>query len=184
MDRFPRILAAGGLGLLMTAAGCRSTRPEVPPSRPFANDGRQRKAIEFSSEGHPVRADAAAGYSPSTGTGVTNLANGIATGATRPDPAAFGAPAGAYGGPGTAGLGQPPSLNPAPSDPSAMPAAMPPPSVTSPASPTRTPPAGLPPAPDLDIAPPSLSTPAPNQVIEAPATPGAMGRPDQLPSPN
>jgi hypothetical protein len=182
MDRFPRILAAGGLGLVMTAAGCRSTRPEVPPSRPFANDGRQRKAIEFSSEGHPVRADAAAGSMPNTGTGVTNLANGIGTGATRPDPAAFGAPAGAYGGPGTAGLGQPPSLNQAPGDPSAMPAAMPPPSVTSP---TRTPPAGLPPAPDLEVAPPRLSTPAPNQVIQEPTTtPGAMGRPDQLPSPN
>lgn len=182
MDRFPRMLAAGGLGLLVTAAGCRSTRPEVPPGRPFANDGRQRKAIEFSSEGHPVRADAAAGYSGDTGKGVTNLANGIGTGASRPDPAAFGAPPGAYGGPGTAGLGLPPSLNPSPSDPAAMPAALPAPTT---AAPSAAAPAGLPPAPDLEMAPPSLSRPAPNQVIQEPmTTPGTMGRSDQLPSPN
>jgi hypothetical protein len=184
MDRFPRTLAACGLGVLMAAAGCRSTRPEVPPGRPFANDGRQRKAIEFSSEGHPVRADAAVGYPPTGGAGgVTSLANGIGTGASRPDPAAFGAPPGAYGGPGTSGLGQPPSLTPATSDPAAMPAAMPPPPSTSPT--TNSPPAGLPPAPMLEVAPPSLSTPAPNQVIQGPPdTPGKMGRPDQMPSPN
>jgi hypothetical protein len=182
MDRFPRTLAACGLGLLMTAAGCRSTRPEVPPGRPFASDGQQRKAIEFSSEGHPVRADATAPYAGNSGAGVTNLANGIGTGASRPDPTAFGAPAGAYGGPGTAGLGQPPSLHPAPSDPSAVPAAMPPPLS---GSPTNSSPASLPPAPELDVAPPSLSRPAPNQVIQEPmTTPGSMGRPDQLPSPN
>src|SRR5258708_27649259 len=107
MDRFARTLAACGFGLLMTAAACRSTRPEVPPSRPFANDGRQRKAIEFSSEGHPVRADAAVGYPPTGGAGVTGLANGIGTGASRPHPPAFRAPPRAHGGPGTPGPGPP-----------------------------------------------------------------------------
>ena len=60
MDRLSRKLAASALGLLLVAPGCRMTRPEVPPGRPYANDGRQRKAIEFSSEGHPVNGAATA----------------------------------------------------------------------------------------------------------------------------
>src|SRR4051812_11307623 len=100
MDRLPRSLAAYGLGLLLTSSGCRSTRPEVPPGRPFANDGRQRKAIEFSSEGHPVSAAASTNFMPNN-VGGSNLASGIGAGTSHPDPSALGVPPGAYGGPGT-----------------------------------------------------------------------------------
>lgn len=177
MDRLPRTLAAFGLGLLLTAAGCRSTRPEVPPGRAFEKDGRQRKAISFSQEdGHPVSAAASANFMPNN-TGGSNLAAGIGAGASRPDPSAFGAPPASYGAPGSSGLGQPPSLGQAPSDPAAIPAALAPPD--SPA------PAGLPPAPELNVGPPPAASTVPNQVIQAPMDqPGVMGRPDQMPSPN
>ncbi len=187
MDRLPRkFVACGlGLGLLLVAPGCKLTRPEVPPGRPYANDGRQRKAIEFSSEGHPVNGAATTNLQPNNNVGGSNLATGIGAGVGRPDPSAYGAPAGSFGPPGTSGLGQPPSLDePRAADPSAMPAAMDPPA----ASRTSAPAAGAaaaPTMPDLNIPPPREAAPAPNQVIQAPMDmPGSMGRPDQMPSPN
>lgn len=187
MDRLSRPMVACGIGLLLASTGCRATRNEVPPGRPFTKDGQQRKAIEFSSEGHPVNASAAS-PAMSSNLGGSNLASGIGASSSRPDARNFGAPPGSYGPPGTAGLGQPPSLtDPATSRASGMPDAMPPaglPPLSSP--PVGAPPAlGSPPAPDLQIAPPSASRPAPSQVVLPPLdAPGAMGTPDQLPSPN
>jgi hypothetical protein len=186
MDRLPRTVSALGLGLLLTAPGCRSTRPEVPPGRPFANDGKQRKAIEFSSEPPPINAAASTNFMPGN-TGGSNLAAGIGSKANRPDATAFGAPPGAYGPPGSSVLGQPPALDQPPVDPAAMPAA-----TSEPPAPAGSPPVGLPPEAELNLTPPSLATPPPtqaapppSQVIQPPMDiPGVMGRPDQVPSPN
>ena len=184
MDRLPRWFVACGLGLLLAAAGCKSTHPEVPPGRPFAKDGQQRQAISFSSEGHPSSAAASTNFMPNN-LGGSNLASGIGSGGSRPDAAAFGAPMGSYGPPGTAGAAadQPPNLNdPATTRASSPPAMMPPPGLP----PLDSPPAGAPPAPDLNVRPTPTPRPQPpNQVIPVPMDkPGAMGTPDQVPSPN
>ncbi len=178
MDRLPRPFAACGLGLLLVATGCRMTRTEVPPGRPYANDGRQRKAIEFSSGGHPLNGAAITNLQPNN-TGGSTLGQGIPAGVSRPDASSYGAPPGNYGAPGSAGLGQPPSLNdPRTADPAARPPAAQQPTPMEP-------PPGAPPMPDLNLAPPRGADPAPNQVIQSPQdTPGSMGRPDQMPSPN
>jgi hypothetical protein len=155
MDRLPRPVVARGVcvGLFLAVAGCRATRTEVPPGRPYANDGQQRKAIEFSSEGHPM-----------SGAATTNLM-----------PAALGGPPGAYGPPGTAGMGQPGtgdasttrasggSLGTAPAD---------------------LPPLGSPPGPDLNIPQTRQVAPMDSQTI-APSNdnPGTMGSPSAPPSP-
>jgi hypothetical protein len=188
MDRLTRPFVACGLGLLLAAPGCKATRPEVPPGRPFAKDGQQRKAIEFSSDGHPTSAAASSNFMPNN-LGGSNLASGINAGA-RPDGAAFSGLPGAYGAPGTAGMAQPPGLNdPSATRASGMPAEMPssglpkmdpPPVVAPPAAP----PAASSPGPDLGVSPPQEARPVPNQVIQGPMnTPGTMGTPDQMPSP-
>ncbi len=181
MDRHSRPFVALGLSLLLAGTGCKATGPEVPPGRPFSKDGQQRKAIEFSSDGHPVNASASSPAMPSN-LGGSNLASGIGAGTSRPDAMNFGAPPGSYGPPGTAGLGQPPSLtDSAASRASAMPEPMPPVGLP----PLSAPPIGAPPGPDLNVAPPSASRPAPSQVVQPPMdTRGSMGTPDQLPSPN
>ncbi len=171
MDRLPRTFVALGFGLLMTATGCRSTRPEVPPGRGHDKDGIQRKAIEFSSDGHPVGGAASTNFGPNDA-GNSRLARGIDAG-VRPSAGAFGAPSGLLGPPGTSGAAQPPAGMPSVGMP---PAAMPP---------ADLPPTGTPPGADPNLAPPRSLEAAPNQVIQAPMDkPGAMGRPDQMPSPN
>ena len=187
MDRLPRPFVACGLGLLLAAGGCKATRPEVPPGRPFAKDGQQRKAIEFSSEGHPVGAAASSNFMPNN-LGGSNLASGIGSGGSRPDGSAFGAPPGAYGAPGTAGMAPPPG----PSDPATTRASVPlvgtPPAglpqMDAPPV-VQAPPAGSSPSADLNVGPTREARPAPNQVIQGVMdAPGAMGAPDQMPSPN
>jgi hypothetical protein len=105
MDRLNRNAAGCGLMLMLaTAGGCRSTRPEVPPGRPYTNDGRQVPPINFSSDPHPM-----------TGPGI--VAGPGAPGAPQygtPSSASsanFGAPTGnQYGPPGTAtGVGTVPA---------------------------------------------------------------------------
>ncbi|WP_435021579.1 hypothetical protein TA3x_002451 [Tundrisphaera sp. TA3] len=157
MDRHRKILAVTVLGLLAPAAGCRSMKPEVPPARPYANDGRQRKPIDFSSEGHPVNGAATAVFQPSI---TPNMKPGQPVGTGRDGGSTpFGAmPGPAYGGPGTSGLGEPPSPMPA----AEMPGIMAPPS-----------------GPDLSVEPPSVGQMAPPS-LDAPA---AMGRPSDLPAP-
>ncbi len=192
MDRLPRqFVAACALGLLAAGTGCRSTRPEVPPGRPFASDGRQRKAIEFSSDGHPMSAAATANLMPNNADGGSRLAKGIDAG-TRPDGSNFSGVPGGYGPPGTSGragdpgLGAPPKIDPQPmDDPGAMPASM------SPAPKPSAPPSDMPTMPDLTPDPAPAPAPAasrgettsPSQTIQAAPTPGRMGGLDQMPSP-
>jgi hypothetical protein len=55
MDRLNRTVAGCGLTLVLAAAGgCKSTRPEVPPGRPYTSDGRQVPPIGFSSDPHAM----------------------------------------------------------------------------------------------------------------------------------
>ncbi len=126
MDRLTRPFVACGLGLLLATTGCKSTRNEVPPGRPFAKDGQQRKAIEFSSNGHPISAAATANFMPNN-LGGSNLASGIGSSGSRPDGAAFGGPPGAYGAPGTSGMAQPGTGDPSTSRASGGSLEMPPP---------------------------------------------------------
>ncbi|WZO96004.1 hypothetical protein EP7_002977 [Isosphaeraceae bacterium EP7] len=105
MDRLNRTLAACGLGLLVatSATGCRSTKSEVPPGRPYLGDGRQAPpAVGFSTD-------------PSTPTGAmagmpdpNNPARSAPTfgplGNTPNAMAGYGNPTGGrYGPPGTSG---------------------------------------------------------------------------------
>jgi hypothetical protein len=107
MDRLNRTVAGCGLMLLMAAGGCRSTRPEVPPGRPYTNDGRQVPPIAFSSEPHAMSGPGITAGMPA-GLGQPQLGT--------PGPASagnYGAPtANQYGAPGyTAGMAQmPPGL--------------------------------------------------------------------------
>jgi hypothetical protein len=174
MDRLPRPFVACGLGLLMAAAGCRATRTEVPPGRPFATDGNQKKAIEFSSEGHPISAAAGPAAMPNN-LGGSNMASGIGSSGGRPDGAAFGAPPGAYGAPGSA-----PTADAATTRASGGPLGTPPTSLP----PLDPPPGGPAAAPDLNVAPARELQPMPSQTVVPPIdTPGSMGSPNQAPSP-
>lgn len=141
MDRQVQWVRSGlVLGLFalanVTATGCKSTRPEVPPGRPYTADGRQKPAVGFSTEPRPLTTDPTA-----TPTGIgrgSGLANrseasplGLPPGLQGNN---FGTPSGGtYGPPGTAGLNQPPAL----SDPAAAQTAAP-----GPASPGLMPPPG------------------------------------------
>ena len=183
MDRLPRPFVAFGLCLFLAAAGCKSTRPEVPPGRPFAKDGQQRQAISFSSEGHPASAAASTNIMPNN-LGGSNLASGIGAGAGRPNATNFGAPPGVYGPPGTSGANQPPNLNdPATTRASNAPSQMPPRQAGLPlARPTSRRLASA--APNVSPSPSPSPREVPNQVILPPMDkPGAMGTPEQMPSP-
>jgi hypothetical protein len=62
MDRLNRTMAGCSLMLLLAAAGgCRSTRSEVPPGRPYTSDGRQVPPVGFSAEPHPMTGPGNAG---------------------------------------------------------------------------------------------------------------------------
>jgi hypothetical protein len=89
MDRLYRSLTGCGLVLLLAAGGCRSTQPEVPPGRPYTNDGRQVPPIGFSSEPHGM-----------TGPGMTAGMPGLAAGPGSPQLGTPGAAASTnYGAP-------------------------------------------------------------------------------------
>jgi hypothetical protein len=170
-----------GLGLLLAAAGCRSTRNEVPPGRPFAKDGQQRKAIEFSNDPHPMNASAGPAAMPN-GLGGSNMASGIGSSGGRPDGASYGGPPGAYGAPGTAGMPQPGTTDPSTSRASGgslgtAPEALPP--MEANPGPLPSPSAGPEAAPSRDV----LPMPSQN-VLPAMDKPGSMAPPDQPPSPN
>ena len=159
MDRPRKTLVVCALGLFSLASGCRSIRNEVPPARPYTNDGRQRKPIDFSSEGHPINGAATAVLQPNI---TPNMRPGQSIGTGRDGGSTpYGIlPGPAYGAPGTSGLGEPPM----PTTPAPGPSA------------TLEPPT----APELSV-PPSVSQTVP-PALELPA--GAMGRPSDLPSPN
>jgi hypothetical protein len=59
MDRLGRFLAGGtlimALGMLLTAAGCRSMRNEVPPGKPYSTTGGPPSSgLGFNSDPHPA----------------------------------------------------------------------------------------------------------------------------------
>lgn len=179
MDRLPRTFVTLGLGLLLAGSGCRATRNEVPPGRPYAKDGQQRKAIEFSSDGHPLTGAATANFTPG-GANAGGLAAGIGSSTSRPDGSAYGGAPGAYGGPGTSGLAQPGSFDPSTTPASGGSLGTPPTGVP----PLAMPPPGASPAPDMGSSPRGEVQPMPSQTVIPPIdNPGAMGSPNQAPSP-
>ena len=94
MDRLNRTMTGCGLLLLLaTTGGCRSTRSEVPPGRPYTSDGRQVPPINFSNDPHPT-----------TGPGLVNAPGAPQFGTpSSANSANMGAPTGnQYGPPGTA----------------------------------------------------------------------------------
>jgi hypothetical protein len=117
MDRLTRSLAGCGLALLATATGCRSTHDEVPPGRPFRNNGGQSPPVGLSTSPHtpPITATQSVGGAPgnigSGGDPTIRPTPGDLTGSV--PGARFGGPgtSGAQGG-STSGLGQPPSIPP------------------------------------------------------------------------
>lgn len=153
MDRLDRTLIGCGLWLVVAAVGCRSTKPEVPPGRPYTSDGRQVPPIEFSSDPRGTSGP---------GTSMLPGAPGSSQYGT-PSPATagnYGAPTGnAYGPPGTS-IG---------SDP--MPAGAGYPGAGS--EPTSMPSSGLG-APSVGASPMPMPTPGPGttgQVGQAPGPP-------------
>lgn len=190
MDRLTRSLAFSGIGLLLTASGCKMTRPEVPPGRPYSNDGRQRPAIGFSTDGHPVGGAATTNLVPDSA-GSSKLAQGIGTGATRPDMSPLlGGVDGSFGPPGTSGRRTPgsngngadPRSSKAPGDDSILPAGSPSlPRQSIEPNPSASPstPAALPPEtePKPEPAPPS------SQTVQPGTDAGQMGRTSDFPSP-
>ncbi len=171
MDRLTRSLAFCGFGLLLTASGCKMTRPEVPPGRPYAKDGRQRPAIDFSSAGHPVDGSAMTNMVPDSA-GASKLGQGLGSGMGRP-----GAPLIPED---VAGVR--PDRNP--SDGAVLPAGsdpMPRSSNDPNPNPSTTPPTTLPP----DAEPkPEIAPPASQAVVPSMDSPGRMGRANDFPSPN
>ena len=109
MDRLNRTLAGGALVLVLAAGGCKSMRPEVPPGRGYANDGRQMPSVGFSNEAHPMGANAMGGIGangmPTPGDGPNSIGQQSPYGTPNPSSSPFGAPqtGGSFGPPGTAG---------------------------------------------------------------------------------
>jgi hypothetical protein len=138
MDRLNRTMAGCGLLLLLAAAGgCRSTRPEVPPGRPYTSDGRQVPPMSFSNDPHPM-----------TGPGITAGQGTPQYGTPGPATSAnLGAPTGnQYGPPGTTiGGGQTPS-GAGFSAPGMEPSSMPPAGLGAPSIGNETSPASAPPS--------------------------------------
>ena len=196
MDRLPCSIAAIGLGLLLVAPGCRSTRPEVPPSRPYSDDGRQRAPIAFSSEGHPMNGAATARLTPDTA-GNTKLADGVGAGTGRPDVGGLlGGAEGSFGPPGTSGRGESagkvatglPDAR-VPDDEAVLPAGAPrlPRQSIDPypspvqATPATDPAAAPPPAAEM---PAEVAAPPGQAVVPELEGAGRMGSGNDLPSPN
>ena len=195
MVRLTRSLAvsACGVGLLLVSTGCRSTRPEVPPGRPYSSDGRQRPAIGFSTDAHPVDGSAMTNIMPDSA-GANKMADGIGSAAARPEVStALGGAQGTFGPPGTSGRpgnGTDTTKSSPASDESLLPAGAPDlgrPSISPISSASATgsaataaPGSSLPPdsQPDTDPAP------APSQLIPPQTGAGQMGSATDLPSPN
>ena len=199
MDRFFRSVAFAscGLGLLVTGSGCRMTRPEVPPGRSYSSDGRQRPAIGFSSDAHPVDGAAMTNMVPDSA-GASKLASGVPVGAAnRPDMSPLlGGGSGQFGPPGTSGRTEGADGEVAASagrssqvgDEAVLPAGspnLPRPSIDPEPRPSAGPsdaaPITLPP----DAAPRPEAAAPPSQTIQPdPDTSGRMGATNSFPSPN
>ena len=193
MDRLSRSLALCGMGVVLTASGCRSARPEVPPGRPYSNDGRRQPAIGFSSDPHPVDGSAMTNIVPDS-PGAGRMAQGLNANSSRPDMSSVlgGDANGSYGPPGTSGRTDPnvgyaggmPRESSA-RDEAILPAGAPdlprqsidpnPGGITPPASSSTLP---------ANVAPQALPAPPASQVVQPELDlPGRMGRGNDLPSP-
>ena len=57
MDRHSRVFAGGCLvammGMVLTAAGCRSMKNDVPPGKPYSTTGGGPPPVGFNSDPHP-----------------------------------------------------------------------------------------------------------------------------------
>lgn len=186
MDRLKRSLTCCGIGLLLVAPGCKLTRPEVPPGRPFAQDGRQRPPVQFSNESHPMDGSATANLMPNSA-GSTRMGPGVGVGTGRSGELA-GGPGGSFGPPGTSGrpgdgIGR---TTPSPTvDDDALPASTTPRRPSIEPIPSREPA----PLPDPSASAPTLPPEAEPLPQAAPASApgpgvGTMGEPGALPSPN
>lgn len=128
MDRLTRTLTGCSLAIVLSATGCRSTRPEVPPGPAYSNDGRELPKGGFGSDPHPAIGAPIQPYAQPGLPGTTGQFGTPAPGTT----SQFGAPTGnTYGPPGSSPLGMAPIGNAAPggNEPSSMPQPTAPPAV-------------------------------------------------------
>ena len=175
-----------GLGLILAASGCKTPRSEVPPGRPYLNDGRQAPPVGFSSEPPPATFPSSSPDATMGGaTGSTpNPFGSTSAGMSRygaPSDHGYGPPAtsspggmstgssalGATGTPGASPFGT--SVGTYPSDPNTNPASLPPPTMP----PNEMAPATLPEMEPL----PALAPPAGFKPV------GSMGESGAAPSP-
>ncbi|MFO0909672.1 MAG: hypothetical protein U0794_15220 [Isosphaeraceae bacterium] len=92
--------------LMISAAGCRSTKPEVPPGRGFSPETGQAPPVNFSSQ---PNMNALNNMPGTLGSGIPGGGQLGAPGSSAANP--YGAPtANGYGPPGTSGLGVSPSM--------------------------------------------------------------------------
>lgn len=116
MDRPHLIVPLRGLGLIILSAalgsaGCRSTRSEVPPGKPYQTTGGAPPSVGFSNEPHP---STAAGMAALYGNGGPGALSRDGKGTASGDDLTFGTPTSGssnlgaptdnrFGPPGTAG---------------------------------------------------------------------------------
>ncbi len=108
------LMSTGLLATVALSSGCRSTRSEVPPGKPYARTGEQPPSVGFSAEPHPANAG---GMNPVANIGPGGMVDdrlaGSASGQTAeplygtPTPGSKGVElptANRYGPPGTSGV--------------------------------------------------------------------------------
>jgi hypothetical protein len=96
MDRLGRALTCGTLvlvvGTVATVSGCRSTRNEIPPGKPYATTGGTPPSLGFNSAPHPNSSIGAGLYGNSATPGQPGMpGGGSAPGLPGPDAASMGA---------------------------------------------------------------------------------------------
>jgi hypothetical protein len=107
-----RALALAGV-ILSLGSGCRSTRSEVPPGKPYQTTGGMPPTVGFSSEPHPganralgaLYGNKGPGGLVADGSGSASAGNDIVLGTPTPGEKRYGAPTdNQFGAPGTSGL--------------------------------------------------------------------------------
>jgi hypothetical protein len=107
------LLSVGVLATLTLSSGCRSTRSEVPPGKPYARTGDQPPSVGFSTQPHPAEGGMNPPYNMGPGGMTDDRLAGVGGGQTA-EPL-YGTPtdgskgvdlptANAYGPPGTSGF--------------------------------------------------------------------------------
>jgi hypothetical protein len=118
MDRLDRVLNVRRLTLtagvmLSLATGCRSTKSEVPPGKPYQTTGGMPPTVGFSSDPHPGAARGLGGLYANKGPGglipdgrgSQGTGNDLVLGTPTPGENRYGAPSDhMYGAPGSSGL--------------------------------------------------------------------------------